>query len=437
MVFGAIVARLFCTYQFVAAEIHRGHKAELAPKMEDEQDQHGPPNAPGSNSHGAFVIGVDGTPTHHGEVRFLGVETDIMRFSKMSVLLTEENLAVEARQVELAPYAFYRALFKGCNLISIYVTRINSNGKPVELFVVGKCRLEADAPSLESLSSFKERMYGRWPDCIDICPFCANAASPNGSTEYYVLMYPVADVEALTGSSDKVCWKAGMLPRLACTHCLEGLLDGPRIDINEFSSTDGHRLRSYTQIVGKIPLEPLTVAALPFLQTMLPSYPYLDRNRIPMIEQTTVHDFRFLHLLLDSVGLIPALQRSHQAHVVYELSQTEGSYTIVDSETATFRLVRCEQCGDMIDPTKCAFVCGLCEEVKYCGRPCQKAHWKARHRQACTAYDHIHCEQCTATLEPNNVLSCSACDEVVYCGRPCQKAHWKAHHKQACTGWPR
>ena len=30
--------------------------------------------------------------------------------------------------------------------------------------------------------------------------------------------------------------------------------------------------------------------------------------------------------------------------------------------------------------------CGACEEVRYCGRQCQKAHWLAEHKRECKYY---------------------------------------------------
>jgi hypothetical protein len=38
-------------------------------------------------------------------------------------------------------------------------------------------------------------------------------------------------------------------------------------------------------------------------------------------------------------------------------------------------------------------VCSRCKNVKYCGRDCQKKHWKIRHRQVCKASNKLSNEK--------------------------------------------
>ena len=42
------------------------------------------------------------------------------------------------------------------------------------------------------------------------------------------------------------------------------------------------------------------------------------------------------------------------------------------------------------------------------------------------------CTHCKAPLP--SPLFCGACKSACYCGRDCQRAHWKAGHQALCTG---
>ena len=51
-----------------------------------------------------------------------------------------------------------------------------------------------------------------------------------------------------------------------------------------------------------------------------------------------------------------------------------------------------------------------------------------------TAVDSMVCANCLASEESaSKHLACARCGLVVYCSKDCQRAHWKANHKQHCV----
>jgi hypothetical protein len=80
--------------------------------------------------------------------------------------------------------------------------------------------------------------------------------------------------------------------------------------------------------------------------------------------------------------------------------------------------------------------CLRCKQVWYCGRECQRKDWKThkhkcKERVAQTVEDDdnavlVHsCALCQTEANHN----CSQCKQVWYCGRHCQRHHWKEHKK--------
>jgi len=54
-----------------------------------------------------------------------------------------------------------------------------------------------------------------------------------------------------------------------------------------------------------------------------------------------------------------------------------------------------------------------------------------------SAIDVKVCENCSASEDSAstpNLSACSRCGLVVYCSKDCQRAHWRANHKQHCVG---
>merc|ERR1712216_401946 len=43
------------------------------------------------------------------------------------------------------------------------------------------------------------------------------------------------------------------------------------------------------------------------------------------------------------------------------------------------------------------------------------------------------CSYCESVIQVRPVQKCSRCKEARYCGEKCQRAHWKAGHKNTCT----
>ena len=43
-----------------------------------------------------------------------------------------------------------------------------------------------------------------------------------------------------------------------------------------------------------------------------------------------------------------------------------------------------------------------------------------------------HCSSCGKSSNKVKLLQCSRCKREMYCDAACQKAHWKAGHKQEC-----
>jgi len=43
-----------------------------------------------------------------------------------------------------------------------------------------------------------------------------------------------------------------------------------------------------------------------------------------------------------------------------------------------------------------------------------------------------HCANLSCTVRTKKWMECPRCHQVQYCSKKCQKAHWKAQHKNAC-----
>lgn len=358
------------------------------------------------------------TTPANSKIVWLGNETEIMRCHRMSLLLPppDRGVAVEANCVQLEPRDFTELTrpinFPGCRLIKIKVTSMVSDAMPKVCVVAGRCLLKPDEQVGELLAAFKERLYGDWPDCIDICPICAKTAVADGLTEYYILWYPVSRLEPK--SRKKVCWEPGIIPRLTCMSCLEGLLEGPRVEVLPHnSSTNGMPLgRQFSLFTGKIPLQPLSGPASDFVKSLHPSYPYLNRTvKLPPFEDgspvihSKVYDFRDHHYTQFWSGALAELCRLHREGIFSQFrthnptpSNSFKFDEIVEErqgglnryETASFHLARCDWCDGIIDPSGSArLVCSKCKTspAKYCGIQCQKKHWTS-HKKLCTGKGH-------------------------------------------------
>lgn len=95
----------------------------------------------------------------------------------------------------------------------------------------------------------------------------------------------------------------------------------------------------------------------------------------------------------------------------------------------------CAVCGQ---PGK--YRCSACQEETYCGKECQKSHWK-EHRSQCgrmngenTMVPSSKRGPCAACGQPGK-YRCRACEET-YCGEECQNNSWKEHW-YSCGGTPK
>ena len=80
--------------------------------------------------------------------------------------------------------------------------------------------------------------------------------------------------------------------------------------------------------------------------------------------------------------------------------------------------------------------CTRCKAVSYCGKECQKSHWKAGHKVECcglpTELKELSRTECGHCGKKKPKLMCSGCDTACYCDTECQKSHWVEGHKREC-----
>mmetsp|Transcript_30721 Transcript_30721/g.62463 ORF Transcript_30721/g.62463 Transcript_30721/m.62463 type:complete len:549 (-) Transcript_30721:60-1706(-) len=128
----------------------------------------------------------------------------------------------------------------------------------------------------------------------------------------------------------------------------------------------------------------------------------------------------------------------------------------------------CPMCGKTRDDVNSEElkVCRGCNRVAYCGKDCQRAHWKAGHKHKCkeskpatsvpapvstppppsvdTAQvlqkkkkpplDDRECANCSVPQHDAKLSACTRCRLVFYCGQACQLQHWNiGEHKKFCV----
>ena len=71
-------------------------------------------------------------------------------------------------------------------------------------------------------------------------------------------------------------------------------------------------------------------------------------------------------------------------------------------------LPECDNCADTALPLK---NCSRCKLVKYCGKPCQRQHWKVGHNKRCVAPEDR--KPCAAT-ESSDVPKCIICLDALH-----------------------
>ena len=105
------------------------------------------------------------------------------------------------------------------------------------------------------------------------------------------------------------------------------------------------------------------------------------------------------------------------------------------SKAHKFASTQCTYCKKSSDSLK---KCLRCEEVQYCGKECQTSHWP-KHKAVCSSSKSSH--PTTSTRMPEvevkscalcgkssmKLMSCGKCGKVKYCGKECQRKHWKSH----------
>ena len=80
--------------------------------------------------------------------------------------------------------------------------------------------------------------------------------------------------------------------------------------------------------------------------------------------------------------------------------------------------------------------CGNCNKVRYCGKECQRKHWK-EHKSNCKRSSTAHTStlaSCGRCKKQTTSIPCS-CESVSYCSAECQSLDWPVH-KDKCTSTP-
>lgn len=117
-----------------------------------------------------------------------------------------------------------------------------------------------------------------------------------------------------------------------------------------------------------------------------------------------------------------------------------SSYTQEDSSSDVASTVKCTYCGKTVTVVK---KCAQCGEVQYCNKECQAKDWP-EHKLRCKK--NAKCDSAKKLSQVEGVemscaycgtfsqklLKCGKCRTVEYCGKECQKKHWKTH-KNNCN----
>ncbi len=95
---------------------------------------------------------------------------------------------------------------------------------------------------------------------------------------------------------------------------------------------------------------------------------------------------------------------------------------------------RCAYCWKRAQSLKS---CAKCRKIMYCGRECQKGHWKT-HKTDCIVTGNTakeskpKCNSCEKEITGERT-KCIGCESMFYCSIKCQTYHWR-QHKLKCNG---
>lgn len=171
---------------------------------------------------------------------------------------------------------------------------------------------------------------------------------------------------------------------------------GGRLDT--FSMACGVRYLGWLIDLG-LPPPPAAIVRTP-ISVMLDCVEWLVR---PDVERKTQHDRRCLASRLLVSFLLPVFEASggaiaQVARTGDRVSRLREWYAHVKSTcgscqkklSSSSRAGRCsEDGGDVVqqpdshEPVAAALSCGRCRQLVYCSKACQKADWKARHKEGC------------------------------------------------------
>ncbi|XP_064406286.1 uncharacterized protein LOC135351251 [Halichondria panicea] len=96
-----------------------------------------------------------------------------------------------------------------------------------------------------------------------------------------------------------------------------------------------------------------------------------------------------------------------------------------------------ERCAYCWKSTPSLKSCAKCRKIMYCGRECQKSHWKT-HKNDCIVTSDADkkskpkCNSCEKEIT-DELTKCIGCESMSYCSIKCQTYHWR-QHKLKCKG---
>lgn len=92
---------------------------------------------------------------------------------------------------------------------------------------------------------------------------------------------------------------------------------------------------------------------------------------------------------------------------------------------------RCQHCNRDNPQMKCS----KCRGASYCDKTCQKAAWKAGHRDVCSSLPVFNVytgDTCAECGKSSPGFLCQGCEKACYCGESCQKKHFEEQHREEC-----
>ena len=141
----------------------------------------------------------------------------------------------------------------------------------------------------------------------------------------------------------------------------------------------------------------------------------------------------------DSRSKSPASGKQRHKELPITHKQAKLSETSEQLSEHHYQMNSGERCSYCQKPTSSSSLksCSRCHKTSYCGKECQRAHWKEHKKEcldqklsSCELSNTARCSYCNLHVQPHYLKKCMGCRSTSYCSKQCQTNHWSEHKLQ-------